>query len=85
VEGRLCLFMLHVGIESFLAAFLILGMLFFLLASIYYDRRDRRLYDDTRRQHVHHCVKCGKTYTSSESGAAVACPACLFKNSALRF
>lgn len=77
--------MVEIGIEGFFTVLLVLGLLLFLAVSAYYDNRDRLYYDAPRRRHVHHCVKCGKLYTSSETGLQVACPECGFKNSALRF
>lgn len=77
--------MVEMGIESFFTGFLVAGLLMFSGVAIYYDRRDRAYYDGQRRCHVHHCVKCGKLYTSNETDALVACPDCGLKNSALRF
>ena len=77
--------MVEIGIEAFFTGFLVAGLLLFCGVAVYYDRRDRLYYDAQRRLHAHHCVKCGKLYTSHESDSPVACPDCGFKNSALRF
>ncbi|HLP02531.1 MAG TPA: hydrogenase nickel incorporation protein HypA [Opitutaceae bacterium] len=52
---------------------------------VYYDRRDRRLYDGTRRKTTFHCLKCGHVYTSAERHELCACPRCGHENPRLHF
>ena len=68
-----------------LTIFLIVGLLFFCLVWIYYDRRDRLYYDHQRQRSIHHCIKCGTLYSSRGNGDPVKCPACGFHNPSLRF
>lgn len=77
--------MISISTEDFVAWFLVSGLVFFALVWLYYDRRDRLYYDRQRQRHIHHCVKCGKLYMSSERDAPVECPSCGFKNPSLRF
>lgn len=77
--------MIIVSFETFVIAFLIAGLVFFMAIWMYYDRRDQTYYDRQRVRHVHHCVKCGTLYTSREGGMPVPCPACAFRNPSLRF
>jgi DNA-directed RNA polymerase subunit RPC12/RpoP len=78
--------MISVGIEIFVSGFLAIGLLFFMLVWLYYDRRDRLYYDRQRIRHIHHCVKCGMLYTTAEeANQLAACPGCGFRNVSLRF
>lgn len=77
--------MITVDIETFVSGFLVAGLVFFAIVWLYYDRRDRLYYDRQRLRHVHHCVKCGKLYTSANDEDAAPCPACGFNNTSLRF
>jgi hypothetical protein len=77
--------MIAIGIETFISAFLTIGLVFFALVWLYYDRRDRIYYDRQRIRHVHHCVKCGALYTTAERDKQAACPSCGFPNPSLRF
>ncbi len=52
---------------------------------VYYDRRDRRLYDGTRRKTTFHCLKCGHVYTGVEPPELCPCPRCGQPNSRLHF
>jgi hypothetical protein len=77
--------MISVGIDSFVSGFLVAGLIFFTVIWLYYDRRDRLYYDRQRLRNVHHCVKCGKLYTSTAGDRVADCPSCGFKNASLRF
>jgi len=77
--------MIPIGIEAFVTGFLAVGLVFFAVIWLYYDRRDRLYYDYQRLRHVHHCVKCGKLYTTRNPEELAPCPDCGFKNTALRF
>lgn len=76
--------MITMGPEAFVSGFLLAGLLCFVLLWLYYDRRDRKFYDQQRYRRVHHCVKCDHLYTSRGNEVA-ACPACGFQNPSLRF
>ncbi len=52
---------------------------------VYYDRRDRRFYEGTRRQTTFHCLKCGHVYTSVEQHELCPCPRCGQSNPRLHF
>jgi hypothetical protein len=74
-----------IGFSTFVIGFLVSGLVFFAAVWLYFDYRDRVLYDRQRRRHVHHCVKCGNLYTTRDGGAPAECPVCGFKNPSLRF
>ncbi len=52
---------------------------------MYYERRDRRVYQVGRRQSAFHCVSCGHLYSAAETRGEKPCPKCTFPNSRLRF
>ena len=52
---------------------------------VYYDRRDRRFYDQTRRKTTFHCLKCSHVYTSVEQHDLCPCPRCGHPNPRLHF
>ncbi|MGF1484657.1 MAG: hypothetical protein ACFBZ8_09875 [Opitutales bacterium] len=72
-----------------------LGFLFFLYVSagtclllgiwMYYERRDKRVYQMGRRQSAFHCVSCGHLYSAPQTRGDKPCPRCSFKNTRLRF
>lgn len=77
--------MITIGFGTFVIGFLVIGLVFFVGVWLYFDNRDRIFYDRQRRRHVHHCVKCGALYTSSDGRQTGECPECGFKNPSLRF
>ncbi len=60
------------------------GMLLLLGLWLYYDRRDRRFFDQSRRRTTFHCLKCSHVYTSPETDLCP-CPRCGHSNPPLRF
>ena len=52
---------------------------------LYYDRRDRSLYELQRRRTIFHCIKCDKLYTAQAGTETCACPRCAFRNARLTF
>lgn len=52
---------------------------------LYYDLRDRRLYEEVRERVTFHCIKCGQLYTDRSTEDASACPQCGFENAHLKF
>lgn len=77
--------MISISLEYFATFFLVAALASFFAVTVYYDRKDRTYYDTQRRQHVHHCIKCGTLYTAKDFEGMVSCPKCGFKNSVLRF
>ena len=77
--------MITLDFSTFVIGFIAIGLLFFGMVWIYYDRRDRQFYDRQRIRHIHHCVKCGRLYASMISGEGEECPDCGFRNASLRF
>ncbi len=61
------------------------GLVLLLVLWGYYDRRDRRLYDATRRKTTFHCLKCSHVYTSAGAPELCPCPRCGHPNPRLRF
>lgn len=53
----------------------------------YYDRKDRRGFEASRRQKVFHCVRCGNLYAVSKRdvSSGVPCPECQYKNYELSY
>lgn len=76
--------MFAVGFDFFIMAALLfgLGMVFGLW--VYYDRRDRHLFDQVRALAAFHCTKCGTVY-SGQSEKQESCPQCGHGNYQLKF
>ena len=51
----------------------------------YYDRRDRRYYDNKRTLHAHYCVRCDSVYANRTDAAAAPCPQCGHPNGRMKF
>lgn len=66
-------------IYTFSALALILGLW------LYYDLRDKNLYEAERKKVIFHCIKCDKIYTSRQGAEVAPCPRCHFENSRLKF
>ena len=60
-----------------------LGLFVFLW--VYYDRRDRALYDAGRIKITFHCIRCDHLYTEKAGTATAACPKCGHVNARLKF
>jgi hypothetical protein len=52
---------------------------------IYYDRRDRTLYDAQRRKITFHCIRCDHLYTEKAGIETSPCPKCGHVNVRLKF
>lgn len=61
----------------------VLGLFGFLW--IYYDRRDRQLYDAQRRKITFHCIRCDHLYTEAVGTDTAPCPRCGHPNTRLKF
>ena len=68
---------------AFLYCLLVVG--FFLVAWLYYDRRDHALYEAERRKAVFHCIRCDKLYTAKRGTELCPCPRCSHNNTPLKF
>jgi hypothetical protein len=62
---------------------LVLGL--FVALWMYYDRRDRLLYDVSRRKITFHCIRCDHLYTEPAGTAMAPCPQCGHRNVRLKF
>lgn len=60
------------------------GMLLLGVLWLFYDRRDRRFLDQSRRKTTFCCLKCSHVYTSAETDLCP-CPRCGHSNAPLRF
>lgn len=69
--------------EILLYGLLALGVFFVLW--IYYDRRDRALYDAGRRKVTFHCIRCDHLYTQPAGIETAPCPRCRHENTRLKF
>lgn len=72
-------------IDWLVTLFVLTGLLVFFLLWLYYDRRDRTLFDEQRLRSAHHCSKCGHLYSHVTKDEAVPCPRCGHPNYRLRF
>lgn len=52
---------------------------------LYYDLRDKNLYEAERKKVIFHCVKCDKIYTCRQGAEVGTCPRCNFENARLKF
>lgn len=77
--------MITVTFETFMLLFVMAGLALVFGLWVYYDRRDRSLFDAQRFRHTFHCVKCGTLYESRGHQSLADCPHCGFKNERLRF
>ena len=57
----------------------------FIVLWVYYDRRDRRLYDAQRRKISFHCIRCNHLYTEKAGTDTAPCPKCGHGNVRLKF
>jgi len=70
-------------LDVLLYALPVVGLFGFLW--IYYDRRDRALYDAERIKITFHCIRCDHLYTQKVGTATAACPKCGHINTRLKF
>lgn len=52
---------------------------------VYYDFRDKNIYQAERAKSVFHCVKCGKIYADKTGVKQSNCPRCQFRNTHLQY
>jgi hypothetical protein len=52
---------------------------------VFYDRRDRALYDAQRRKISFHCIRCDHLYVAKEGTETAPCPRCAHVNVRLKF
>lgn len=52
---------------------------------VYYDRRDRGLYEEQRRRITFHCIRCDHLYTGTTKAETITCPKCGHQNVRLKF
>lgn len=52
---------------------------------LYYDRRDRSIYDVDRRKITFHCIRCDQIYTEKPGTETLPCPRCGHLNARLKF
>ncbi len=62
---------------------LVLGL--FAALWVYYDRRDRALYDAQRRKISFHCIRCNHLYIEKAGTETAPCPRCGHANVRLKF
>ena len=67
----------------FLYGLLVCGA--FAILWVYYDRRDRAIYDAQRRKISFHCVRCNHLYTEKAATDPAPCPKCKHVNVRLKF
>lgn len=52
---------------------------------LYYDLRDKNIYESERKKVIFHCIKCDKIYTARQGAEVASCPRCTFQNARLKF
>lgn len=52
---------------------------------LYYDLRDKNIYEAERKKVIFHCIKCDKIYTGRQGADVSPCPRCQFENARLKF
>jgi hypothetical protein len=57
----------------------------FLALWLWYDRRDHRSFESSRRRAAFHCTRCDALYPGAPGGALAPCPKCGHENARLRF
>jgi len=57
----------------------------FMVLWVYYDRRDRALYETGRRKISFHCIRCDHLYTERPGTSLAPCPRCGHQNVRLKF
>ena len=77
--------MISLSIAWFFTLFLMIGLLLVFFLWLYYDRRDRRLYEDQRLRKTFHCIRCDTLYAAPSQQQEQPCPRCGFRNASLRF
>lgn len=70
-------------IDVIVYGLLVIGL--FSVLWIYYDRRDRALYDRQRRKITFHCIRCDYLYTQPVGTETADCPKCGHNNVRLKF
>jgi len=76
--------MILVDFELFTLLYLLAGGLLIFGLWVFYETRDRALYQEQRQRATFHCVRCGHLYTGTAERTQ-ACPECGFENTRLRF
>lgn len=69
--------------DVLLYGLLVIGV--FVVLWIYYDRRDRDLYERQRRKISFHCIRCDHLYTQPVGTETADCPKCGHHNTRLKF
>ncbi|MEM9226942.1 MAG: hydrogenase nickel incorporation protein HypA [Verrucomicrobiota bacterium] len=77
--------MIEIDFSFFALMYIGAGIAVILGLWIYYDKRDRVLYERIRLRSTFHCIKCGALYTKQGAPEVSACPECGFENAKLKF
>ena len=77
--------MISISLADGFLVYLLVGMGMVIGLWLFYDIRDKNLYQSERSKTVYHCVKCGKIYADKMGVKQADCPRCEFKNTHLQF
>lgn len=77
--------MVYIDISLLATLYLTTGLLLIFLLWLFYDRRDRRQYENLRNPTVFVCVRCSHVYSSKQGTRKAVCPHCKHVNIPLRF
>jgi len=77
--------MTPVTLEVFVLIFVGGGLLTYLIAWYWSDKKDHQEYSKLALKSVYYCVKCGNIYSQNSNESFLKCPKCCFKNSRLNY
>lgn len=77
--------MIFIDISLLATLYLTTGLFLIFGLWLYYDRRDRRQYENLRNPTVFVCVRCNRIYSFKDGTRTAACPDCRHVNIPLRF
>lgn len=77
--------MIEIGFSWFALLYVAAGLLTVFGLWLYYDWRDKHLYERERARVAFHCIKCGQVYSERQRAEVAICPTCGFENQKLKF
>lgn len=77
--------MIGLEVDVFFLLYLGGGFLVIFGLWLYYDQREKDLYEKQRMKVVYHCIKCSEIYTGPHRSFECECPRCGFTNGRLGF
>ncbi len=75
----------QLGFEFSVQIYLLIGILIIFGLWVFYDQRDKHLYEAERIRVIFHCLKCGQLFTEKKETEVARCTRCGYENSRIRF